>query len=196
MTRLELTSTDALIVADIQNDFLPGGRLAVPNGDKIIDTINRYIERFVAAKCPVFATRDWHPPDHCSFEAQGGPWPVHCVAETAGAAFSPALKLPDDVRIISKACDKDKEAYSAFSGTTLHAQLQRRCVRRLFVCGLATEYCVFHTAKDAVTCGYTVCLLQDAIRAIDVQPDDGKRAIERMKAWRVEAIMVQQIVDD
>jgi len=196
MKNVVLTSEDALIVADIQNDFLPGGRLAVPNSDTIIDMVNRCIERFAAAKRPVFATRDWHPPDHCSFEEQGGPWPVHCVAGTVGAAFSPALKLPADVRIISKACDKDKEAYSAFSGTALHEQLQRRSICRLFICGLATEYCVFNTVKDAIACGYTIFLLQDAIRAIDAQPNDGSRAIEQMKAWGVEAITIQQIMDD
>ncbi len=196
MKNVVLTSEDALIVADIQNDFLPGGRLAVSNGHGIIGTVNQYIKKFTNAKRPVFATRDWHPPNHCSFEQQGGPWPVHCVAGTTGAAFSRALKLPDDVRIVSKARDRDKEAYSAFSGTTLHEQLKQLSIRRLFVCGLATEYCVLNTVKDAIACGHTVFLLQDAIRAIDAQPNDGSRAIEQMKQWGVEAVTVQQIMDD
>jgi nicotinamidase/pyrazinamidase len=196
MKNVVLTSEDALIVADIQNDFLPGGRLAVSNGHGIIGTVNQYIKKFTNAKRPVFATRDWHPPNHCSFEQQGGPWPVHCVAGTTGAAFSRALKLPDDVRIVSKARDRDKEAYSAFSGTTLHEQLKQLSIRRLFVCGLATEYCVLNTVKDAIACGHTVFLLQDAIRAIDAHPNDGSRAIEQMKEWGVAAITVQQIMDD
>ena len=196
MKNVVLRSGDALIVTDIQNDFLPGGRLAVSKGHGIIGTVNQYIKTFTKAKRPVFATRDWHPPDHCSFEDQGGPWPVHCVAGTAGADSPPALKLPDDVRIISKARDKHKEAYSAFSGTTLHNQLKCLSIRRLFVCGLTTEYCVFNTVKDAIACGYTVFLLQDAIGAINAQPNDGSRAIEQMKEWGVKAITVQQILDD
>lgn len=196
MKNVALTSEDALIVADIQNDFLPGGRLAVSNGHGIIGAVNQYINIFTNAKHPVFATRDWHPPNHCSFEQQGGPWPVHCIAGTVGAAFSPALKLPDDVRIVSKARDRDKEAYSAFSGTTLHEQLKQLSIRRLFVCGLATEYCVFNTVTDAIACGYTVFLLEDAIRAIDAQPNDGSRAIEQMQERGVEAVTVQQIMDD
>jgi nicotinamidase/pyrazinamidase len=196
MKHVVLTPEDALIVVDIQNDFLPGGRLAVPYGDEIIDTVNCYVERFLAAERPVFATRDLHPPDHCSFLGEGGPWPCHCVAGTHGAAFPQALKLPDAVRIVSKAHEKDKEAYSAFSGTTLDEQLKRLAVRRLFICGLATEYCVFNTAKDAIACGYTVFLLQDAIRAIDAQPNDGNRAIEQMKEWGVEPITVRQILSD
>ncbi len=171
---------DALIVVDLQNDFLPGGALAVPEGDEIVSLINRCIERFVSRGLPVVATRDWHPADHCSFAEQGGTWPAHCVAGTVGAAFAPGLNLPDDVIVISKATRADQEAYSGFSGTGLAASLRERGVRRVFVGGLATDYCVLNTVLDALTAGFETVLLDDAIRAVDVEPGDGRCAIDEM----------------
>ncbi len=177
---LSLGKGDALIVVDMQNDFLPGGALGVPEGDEIVSLLNRCIGRFVNHGLPVIATRDWHPPDHCSFTEQGGIWPAHCVAGTEGAAFAPGLKLPEDVIVVSKATRSGQEAYSGFAETGLTASLQERGVTRIFVGGLATDYCVLNTVLDGLTAGFEVVLLRDAIRAVDVDPGDGGRAIEEM----------------
>lgn len=173
-----LESGDALLVVDMQNDFLPGGSLAVPRGDEIIPLLNRYIAWFHAHGLPVFATRDWHPPDHCSFLPQGGTWPPHCIAATPGAAFPAALVLPGDTRIISKATSREQDAYSGFAGTQLDALLQADNVRRLFVGGVATEYCVRNTVQDALQHHYTVFVLVDAVRALNLQADAGPQALE------------------
>jgi nicotinamidase/pyrazinamidase len=176
---------DALVIVDVQCDFLPGGSLAVPAGDAVVAPLNAWIARFAAAGLPVFATRDWHPPDHCSFRApggQGGTWPPHCVAGTPGARFAAGLALPTTARVVSKATRQEADAYSGFAGTDLHRQLQHLGVRRLFVGGLATDYCVLNTVQDALRLGYGVVLLADCIRAVDVQPGDGERAIAAMVA--------------
>lgn len=171
---------DALIVVDVQNDFLPGGALAVPDGDAVIPVLNLYTNLFEHEELPIVATRDWHPEDHCSFEAQGGPWPPHCVAGTEGAAFATALDLHNDTEVISKAESAGAEAYSGFQGTGLDDWLRERGVRRVFVGGLATDYCVKETVRDALKLGYEVVLLTDAIRAVNVEPDDGEDAITEM----------------
>ena len=126
------------------------------------------------------ATRDWHPAEHCSFKNQGGPWPQHCVAQTSGAEFPSALNLPESAQIISKATQKEEDAYSGFQGTDLDSRLQSGGIRRLFIGGLATDYCVLNTVKDALKFGYTVYLLQDAVRAVNRNPDDGKKALQEM----------------
>ena len=179
-TSLSPNSGDALVVIDIQRDFLPGGALAVPRGDEVIEPVNRYLRLFASRSLPVFATRDWHPPDHCSFAPQGGPWPVHCVAGTPGAEFSRELELPEGAYVISKATEAAREAYSDFSAGEFDERLRRLGVRRLFVGGLATEYCVLATVRDALARGYGAVLLLDAIRSIDVAPGDGRRAVEEM----------------
>lgn len=171
---------DVLLVTDIQNDFLPGGSLAVAGGDAVVPVLNRYIEVFVAHGLPVYATRDWHPPGHCSFHAQGGVWPVHCVQDTPGAAFADALTLPPDTTVISKATRLDQEAYSSFQGTDLGERLRAAGIRRLFIGGLTTDYCVLNTVKDALRRRFEVFVLADAVRAVDVQPGDGRRAEEEM----------------
>ena len=181
-TPIHLQDGDALVVVDVQNDFLPGGALAVPAGDAVIEPLNTWIARFRAAGLPVVATRDWHPPNHCSFREQGGPWPAHCVADTPGAAFAADLHLPDDAWIVSKATEPDREAYSGFEGTDLAERLKDAGVRRLFIGGLATDYCVLNTVKDALANGFAVYLLSDAIRAVNVNPGDGDRAITEMTA--------------
>ena len=170
----------ALLVVDVQRDFLPGGSLAVAGGESIIAPINACIERFVARGLPVCASRDWHPPNHRSFQAQGGPWPPHCVAGTPGADFAAALALPASSLVVSKACTPELEAYSAFDGTDLHRWLRALRVRRLFVAGLATDYCVLASVLDARALGYAVALLRDAIAA--VEPDGGAQALARMAA--------------
>jgi nicotinamidase/pyrazinamidase len=173
---------DALLLVDLQRDFLAGGSLAVPGGDAVLARVNACARRFDAMHLPVIASRDWHPPDHCSFVAQGGRWPPHCVRESAGAAFADALQLPAGAGIVSKGCARDRDAYSAFDGTDLHGRLQSGGPRRLFVAGLATDYCVLATVTDALALGYHVVVLRDAIAAVDVRPGDGARAVERMQA--------------
>jgi nicotinamidase-related amidase len=170
---------DALLMVDVQNDFLPGGSLAVPQGDDVVPALNRYSAVFRTSGLPIFASRDWHPSNHCSFTEQGGPWPPHCVAETNGAQFASGLDLTD-ATVISKASEPESDAYSAFENTDLDQRLKQAKVKRLFVGGLATDYCVLNSVRDAVRLNYSVVLLEDAIRAVNVQPEDGPRAIEEM----------------
>lgn len=174
------TTGDALIVVDVQNDFLPGGSLAVPRGDEVIEPLNQYIEVFRQRGLTVVATRDWHTPDHCSFSEQGGIWPVHCVADTSGAAFADDLRLPPMALIVSKADTQARDAYSGFEGTDLATELRRRGIRRLFVGGLATDYCVLNTVLDGLREHFTVYLLEDAIRAVNLNPEDGRQAMANM----------------
>jgi nicotinamidase/pyrazinamidase len=173
---------DALIAVDVQNDFLPGGVLAVPGGGEVIEPLNDYIRQFAQLQLPVFATRDWHPREHCSFREHGGRWPVHCVAGTHGAKFPPQLQLPPDVHVISKATQPESDAYSGFQGTDLARQLEDLGCTRVFVGGLATEYCVRATVLDARAAGLEVVVLADAIRALDAQPGGGEHALAEMKA--------------
>ncbi|MGE5524800.1 MAG: nicotinamidase [Rhodospirillaceae bacterium] len=184
---------DALLVVDVQRDFLPGGKLGVPDGDRVIPALNRYIALARQHGIPVVATRDWHPSDHCSFAARGGPWPEHCVANTAGAEFAPALQLPKDAIIVSKATRPDEEAYSAFQGTGLAQRLHDASVKRLLIGGLATDYCVRHSVKDALAAGFEVLVLEDAMRAVDVQPEDGARAVAEMKAGGAVGVRIEDL---
>lgn len=172
---------DALIVVDVQNDFLPGGVLAVPRGGEVIEPLNDYIRQFARLQLPVFATRDWHPREHCSFREHGGLWPAHCVAGTHGAKFAPELQLPPDAHVISKATQPEADAYSGFQGTDLARQLRDLGCTRVFVGGLATEYCVRATVLDARLAGLEVIVLADASRALDAQPGDGEHALAEMK---------------
>ena len=173
---------DALLVVDVQNDFLPGGALGIRGGDAVVAPANRVLAAWRKRGLPVFLSRDWHPDGHCSFAAQGGPWPVHCVAGTRGAEFAAALEItPDDV-VISKATRADKDAYSALDGTPLAEALRARGVGRLFIAGLATDYCVRATGRDARAAGLDVVVLTDAVCAVDVQPGDGERALHELAA--------------
>jgi nicotinamidase/pyrazinamidase len=177
---LVLRAGDALVVVDVQNDFLPGGSLAVPAGDEVVPVINRYIALFQSRGLPVYTTRDWHPEKHCSFEEQGGIWPVHCVARTTGSQFPSNLHLPDSATVISKAVGRAADAYSGFEGTDLNKRLQAAGVHRLFIGGLATDYCVLNTVKDALKNDFSALLLLDAIRAVNVEPEDGTKAVDEM----------------
>jgi nicotinamidase/pyrazinamidase len=173
---------DALIAVDVQNDFVPGGRLAVPDGGAVIAPLNAWLGAFASAGCMTLASRDWHPPDHCSFVARGGPWPAHCVAGSDGAAFATGLALPARCRVVDKGTRADEEAYSAFSGTGLAATLAAAGVRRLWVGGLATDYCVAATVHDALEHGFEVVVLIDAVRGVDVAHGDSARALAAMRA--------------
>ena len=150
----QLKPTDALLVVDVQNDFCPGGALPVPEGDQVPGELNPWIAAAVQSAAGIYASRDWHPPTHCSFAIQGGPWPVHCVQESPGAAFHPALELPAEAVIISKGTDPKSEAYSAFQGTDLAVLLQAAGTRRLWVGGLALDYCVKASVLDALAQGF------------------------------------------
>lgn len=190
---ITIEPTDALLVVDIQRDFLPGGALGVHGGDEVVPILNRYIALAQRHGIPIVATRDWHPVDHCSFHARGGPWPVHCVANTPGAAFSPELDLPSNAIIVSKATHADQEAYSTFSGTGLAQRLREKGVRRVLIGGLATDYCVRYSTRDALAEGFQVVVLDDATRAVDVQPGDGARAKEEMKASGAVSARIEDI---
>ena len=185
-----VTSDDALLITDIQKDFLSGGALPVPGGDEIIPVLNVYIKHFEAVKAHFFASRDWHLPNHVSFKAQGGPWPPHCVQNTEGAKFSPDLMLPAHVVVISKATNPGHESYSVFDGTSFEHELKMCEAKRLFVGGLATDYCVLNTVLDACKLGYETVVLIDATLGLNVEPDDVDRAIESMlKAGAQQATM-------
>ena len=190
---VDLVFGDALIIVDMQNDFLPGGSLAVVGSDRIIPVINAYIAKFRMQDRPIITTRDWHPSDHDSFVKQGGPWPAHCIAGSNGAEFSSALRLPETATIVSTGIDKTAEGYSAFAETSLHTYLERAGIKRLFVCGVATDYCVLQTVLDALRLHYRVFLLQDAIKPVNVDPDDGENAINTMLANGAELINLDRI---
>lgn len=179
---IALTPGDALIIVDVQNDFLPGGKVPVPGGDAVIPLLNRYVEQFLASNLPIFATRYCHPPNHCSFLEQGGIWPSHCVAFSSGAEFSESLQLPVGATVIARGGETDKETCSAFDGTDLAERLCGAFVGRLFVGGLATEYSVLRSVRDAVAFGYSAVVLEDAVRAFNRYPDDGDRALDTLRA--------------
>jgi nicotinamidase/pyrazinamidase len=172
--------TDALIIVDVQNDFCLGGALPVPEGDQVIPALNDYIKIFKKANAGIFATRDWHPPNHVSFKAQGGPWPPHCVQNTHGAKFNPDLKLPRNAKVVSKAMNPLKENYSGFEGAELANTLRKQGVVRVFVGGLATDYCVKNTVLSARKLGFNAVLLLDASRGINAKPGDVAKAIDEM----------------
>lgn len=170
-------SKDALVIVDLQIDFCPGGALAVPNGDRIVPLVNTLVPKFEKK----FKTRDWHPDDHISFKSRGGVWPPHCVAGTRGAEFHPELKADSAIEI-RKGTDPDSEAYSGLQGTDLADLLKSAGVSRLFVCGLATDYCVRSTTLDALDSGFEVVVVTDAVRGVEVKPGDSKAALDEMKS--------------
>lgn len=190
---LPLETRDALVIVDVQNDFLPGGALAVPDGDAVLPVLNGYIALFESRGLAIFATRDWHPRDHCSFRAQGGPWPPHCVAFSRGAAFATDLQLPCSAVIVSKAQAPDRDAYSGFEGTELETLLRARGASRLLVGGLATDYCVLNTVRDGLARGFQVRLLTDAIRAVNVNPGDGDRALAEMSGLGAQPLTLREL---
>jgi nicotinamidase/pyrazinamidase len=177
---LNINSNDVLIITDIQKDFLPGGTLPVKDGDEIIPALNMYAKIFIKNGAKVVASRDWHPANHVSFTDQGGKWPPHCIQETEGAKLSPILKLPEGTIIVSKATDPDKEAYSVFEGTELGEQLKSLDVKRVFIGGFATDYCVVNSVLNARNLGFGVFVLSDATLGINVKPGDVDKAFKTM----------------
>jgi nicotinamidase/pyrazinamidase len=176
----------ALLVIDVQNDFCAGGALEVRGGDRVVAPLNRMIARAMTRHEPIYATRDWHPPDTHHFKAYGGTWPVHCVAGTRGARFHPDLELPEEATVITTGDTRDAEGYSAFeghtpAGRTLADDLRERAVAKLYVGGLATDYCVRHSVLDALSEGFQVVLLTDAVAGVNLEPDDSDRALDEMR---------------
>ncbi len=178
----------ALIVVDVQNDFCPGGSLAVANGDEVIAPLNRLIREFLDRGEPVFKSRDWHPATTKHFIPYGGIWPVHCVQNTPGAEFRAGLSDDPRITVISKGIDESADGYSAFDGTDLARILRDQEVKEVWVGGLATDYCVKHTVLDALRQGFEVKALADAMRAVNVKPDDGALAIAEMRTAGAEII--------
>jgi nicotinamidase/pyrazinamidase len=182
-----MSNKQALIVVDVQNDFCPGGTLAVPHGDEVVAPLNELIDEFLERGDPVYKSRDWHPPTTKHFQAYGGTWPVHCVQNTEGAEFHPAMRDDPRIKVISKGLG-DTDCYSAFDETDLGSELNKEGVEELVVGGLATDYCVKNTVLDALKRGYKVKAVEDAMRPVELQPGDGERAIEEMRAAGAEII--------
>jgi nicotinamidase/pyrazinamidase len=177
---MPLERSDALLVVDVQPDFCPGGALPVPEGDAVIPVLNAWIDAAQAGGALVVASRDWHPPRHVSFQTEGGPWPAHCVQDTPGAAYHPALRLPADAVRVAKGTRLDRDQYSAFDETGLGEHLRARGVRRLWVGGLAQDVCVRASVLDARRLGFDVHVLVPATRPVD--PQAGARALAEMEA--------------
>jgi nicotinamidase/pyrazinamidase len=186
---VDIERSDALIVVDVQNDFLPGGTLAVPGGRRVIEPINRIMPLFSY----VVATRDWHPEVHPHFSDHGGPWPYHCLQETSGAAFAPGLRTEEFDEIVSKGANPPAHGYDAFEDNDLAERLHERGITRVFVCGLATDYCVKATALAAREAGFNVVALTDAIAAVNVKCTDEADALREMAANGVKLATTEQL---
>jgi len=175
---MRLRAGDALLVVDVQRDFCSGGALPIADADEIVPMINDLIKEAVEAKALVVASRDWHPANHSSFHASGGPWPEHCLQGSDGAKFHAGLRLPAETLIVTKGQKADKDQYSAFDATGLADQLRRRGVKRVLICGLARDVCVRATALDAVDVGFETHVQLSATRP--ATPAGGKEAVAEM----------------
>lgn len=181
-----MTEKAALLIVDVQNDFCPGGSLPIPTGDRVIAPLNAAAQLFNAAALPILASRDWHPAETRHFREFGGDWPIHCVAGTTGAAFHPALQLPAEAVILSKGSDPALDGYSAFEavspdGSKLAELLVKLGVQRLYIGGLATDYCVLATTLEARQRGLAVTVLTDAVAGVELAPGNVAAAIARMQ---------------
>ncbi len=193
-----MAERSALVVVDVQNDFTPEGALAVPEGDQVVPVLNQYLARFRAAAFLLYASRDWHPKVTKHFKEYGGLWPPHCVQGTKGAEFHPDLKLPEGTVVVSKGMDPEKDSYSVFDafepdGTPFAEGLRRRGIQRLYVGGLATDYCVRWTVLEALKEGFQATLLVDASLGVNLQPHDSERAIAEMVRKGAEVITMEQL---
>lgn len=190
----------ALLIVDVQNDFCPGGALQILDGARVIEPINRAAQRFASMGLPVLASRDWHPPITSHFSSFGGIWPVHCVQGTMGAAFHPNLQLPEGTIILSKGTDPDLHGYSAFEGVTAEGEplatiLEELQVTGIFISGLATDYCVLSTAREALKLGYMITVLTDAVAGVDRTPGDSARALEELQTAGAELMSVAKMLE-
>ncbi|MEE9613975.1 MAG: bifunctional nicotinamidase/pyrazinamidase [Thermodesulfobacteriota bacterium] len=188
----------ALVVVDVQNDFCPGGALGVAEGDAVVEVLNRYMGLFRERGLPVFITRDWHPPETNHFKEFGGVWPVHCVQGTPGAELHPALKPPDGVTLLTKGDRPDEDAYSVFQardpeGRGFSELLRESGVTRLYIGGLATDYCVRETVLDALREGFKVTVLVDAVKGVDLKPGDSERALGEMKEAGADTVTLEDL---
>jgi len=188
----------ALLIVDVQNDFCPKGRLAVPEGDKVVGVLNKYIKIFSKNKLPIFASRDWHPKITKHFKDFGGLWPKHCIANSKGAEFHPKLRLPKEAIIISKGTVPEEDAYSVFQGFDQNGQeflnlLKILGINELYVGGLATDYCVKLTVLDALKFGFKVRLLVDVIKGVDLKKGDSERAIGEMAKNGAKRLTLKEI---
>lgn len=191
---MNLTAEDALVIVDVQNDFCPGGALPVSTGDQVARRMTGVAAAFTRRGARVYATQDWHPAGHSSFAESGGPWPPHCVQGSRGAELHPDLHLPDGHVNIKKGSDPEVDAYSGFLDSDLEEQLKAAGVTRVFIGGLATDYCVLNTVLDARRIGFETYLLTDVIGAVDVEAGDGDRAIERMSSAGAITITVEEVI--
>jgi nicotinamidase/pyrazinamidase len=188
----------ALLVVDVQNDFCPGGALGVPEGDKIVPAINKYINFFTKKKLPILLTRDWHPVQTKHFKPFGGIWPVHCLQNSKGAAFHPELKIPKGAIFLYKGMDSQQDSYSAFHaederGMSLLHLLKLFGVQQIYIAGLATDYCVKFSSADAIKYGFKVKILIDAIKGVNLKPDDSEKAIQKMVKNGAKKITLKQL---
>lgn len=188
----------ALLIVDVQNDFCPGGKLAVPEGDKVVPVLNRCVKLFTARQLPVFASRDWHPKVTKHFKKYGGQWPLHCVQNTKGAAFHPKLRLPKEAVIFSKGMDPGRDSYSVFHAADEYGRgfadtLKMFGVTALYIGGLATDYCVKFSALDALRQGVRAIILTDAVRGVNLNPGDTCAALDEMKAAGARLVAAKEI---
>ncbi|HEY3307526.1 MAG TPA: bifunctional nicotinamidase/pyrazinamidase [Desulfuromonadaceae bacterium] len=191
----------ALLIVDLQNDFCSNGALAVPDGDRVVEPLNRAARLFGDHGLPVLASRDWHPPVTRHFRDYGGSWPPHCVQGSFGAAFHPALRLPEGAIVLSKGTDPEKDSYSAFEalteeGRSLKELLMALGVKQLYIGGLATDYCVRSSVLDALGLGFNVSVISDAIAGVDVNPGDSDRALKELSLAGAGFTSVDRLADE
>lgn len=192
--------TPALLIIDVQNDFCPGGAVAVPDGDQVVPVLNNYIELFLSSELPIIASRDWHPARTAHFSSEGGSWPAHCIQNTWGAQFHPDLEISEETAVVSKGMDPNSEGYTAFEGVTgdgrsLERLLRDKGVDMLFVGGLATDYCVKATVLEALDKGFDVYLQTDAVRGVELAKGDTEQALREMHERGAKAITFVRTIE-
>jgi len=170
---------DLLLIIDVQNDFCPGGALPIEEGDRVVPVLNSWLQAADAAGIPIYLSRDWHPQGHLSFAESGGPWPTHCLQDSAGADFHPDLEVPAETVVVTKGTRFDQDQNSAFDQTGLAAWLQRQQTRRIYVGGLAEDVCVLATVLDGCAAGFEMVMIADATRPVTAA--GGEQALEKMR---------------